>query len=309
MIMIQRLLVVCALVGGAAAEPPAWGDWIPRNAAWRERLDYRLEQIRRIEGSQERWDGIMNLAVSGLLVPNYTDVGYKVVATPAHVQKKLNDTLRAALRDGRVTSEHRVDQISGPAADFVRLGRLNDEVMRDMLAMHEAWSGVPLTPSNAYGLRLYKDRNTLTMHTDRVETHVVSSIVHVDRDLDEPWPIVIEGYDGKSVAVDLAPGETLFYESAKCIHGRPKPMKGRFYTSLFLHYRPRDWRVRMDDARRIVEPEFEKRDFTRPPSDAFDALRLTGTGYYEPDCAHRWCGLVAATDDAGDDDHVGASEL
>ena len=38
----------------------------------------------------------------------------------------------------------------------------------------------------------------------------------------EPWPIVIEGYDGRSVEVDLQPGEMLFYESAKCIHGRPR---------------------------------------------------------------------------------------
>ena len=51
------------------------------------------------------------------------------------------------------------------------------------------------------------------------------------------------------VHVDLQPGQTLFYESAKCIHGRPTPMKGRYYTSVFLHYRPTDWATRMDDAR------------------------------------------------------------
>ena len=41
--------------------------------------------------------------------------------------------------------------------------------------------------------------------------------------------------------VDLQPGEMLFYESAKCAHGRPRKMKGRWYSSLFMHYAPITW--------------------------------------------------------------------
>lgn len=324
--MALRFVLVVAALGFASAAPasdapvdaPVWGDWIPRTGAWVDRLNYRLEQVRRIEASQERWDAVMNLAVTGLLVPNFTDTGFKVVATPPAVHRRLNETLRAAREKGDHKAEHKVDQISGPRADFVSLGRLNNEIMRDMLPMHEAWAGVPLRASNAYGLRLYKDTNTLTMHTDRVETHVVSSIVHVDRDVDEPWPLVIEGFDGTSVSVDLLPGQTLFYESAKCIHGRPTPMKGRYYTSVFLHYRPTDWATRMDDARRLVEPVFEARDFAiAGKSPDFADLRLTGTGYYEPECAHRWCGLqpgvlTVDTDEDGGDiagDSPASSEL
>merc|ERR1719235_505253 len=107
--------------------------------------------------------------------------------------------------------------------------------------MHEAWAGgVQLQPTTAYGLRVYHDGNNLTMHVDQapVGTHVISSILHVDRDVDEPWPLVITGYDGRTVEVDLQPGQLLFYESAKCIHGRPRPLRGRWYSSLFMHYRP-----------------------------------------------------------------------
>lgn len=89
------------------------------------------------------------------------------------------------------------------------------------------------------------------MHTDHVGTHVVSSIVHVDRDTDEPWPIVIEGLDGVTMEVDLQPGEMLFYESAKCVHGRPRPLNGNWYSSLFVHYRPADW-VRRKSCCQIV---------------------------------------------------------
>jgi hypothetical protein len=32
----------------------------------------------------------------------------------------------------------------------------------------------------------------------------------------------------------------LFYESAKCLHGRMKAFRGDYYGSIFLHYRPVD---------------------------------------------------------------------
>ena len=43
----------------------------------------------------------------------------------------------------------------------------------------------------------------------------------------EPWPIQIEDQDGNLHSVNLEPGQMLFYESAKCLHGRMKLLKGR----------------------------------------------------------------------------------
>jgi len=222
-------------------------------------------------------------------VPNFTAIGFEVIPTPAKIHEMLNSTLHDKLRAGKIRSEGKVDQISGETAKFIDIGRLKAEVMAELQPVLEAWSAVDLVPSTAYGLRLYQDGNTLTMHTDRLETHVVSCIVHVDRDVDEPWPIVIEGLDGKTVEVDLQPGETLLYESAKCIHGRPRPMKGRWYTSLFVHYRPVGWATKMNDARAIVEPFFHS--YVSPPDPQWHSLRLRGTGYYEPECTHGWCDL------------------
>ena len=45
----------------------------------------------------------------------------------------------------------------------------------------------------------YQNASNLLMHVDKVEDHVVSSIFHVDHAYDddaEPWPIVIEAFDG-----------------------------------------------------------------------------------------------------------------
>ena len=32
----------------------------------------------------------------------------------------------------------------------------------------------------------------------------------------------------------------LFYESAKCLHGRRSTLKGSYYGSIFVHYQPVD---------------------------------------------------------------------
>merc|ERR1719235_1805846 len=114
------------------------------------------------------------------------------------------------------------------------------------------------------------------MHLDRVSTHVISSILHVGRDVDEPWPIVIEGFDGITNEVDLHPGEMLFYESAKCVHGRPRPLKGKWYTSLFMHYRPIDWNMSVQDAIKIAEPEFtaRHRQQTKEVDEGLPELRM-----------------------------------
>ena len=48
--------------------------------------------------------------------------------------------------------------------------------------------------------------------------------------------------DGGQHAVLLEPGEMVWYESARAIHGRPQPLQGEYYDNLFIHYSPvGDW--------------------------------------------------------------------
>jgi hypothetical protein len=35
----------------------------------------------------------------------------------------------------------------------------------------------------------------------------------------------------------------LFYESAKCLHGRRSQLKGKYYGSIFVHYQPVDPKI------------------------------------------------------------------
>ena len=104
---------------------------------------------------------------------------------------------------------------------FINQRDLNIKILNELLPLHEAWSGVKLTANNAYGLRVYRNESKLNMHIDKTDSHIISSILHVDHDADgEPWPIVIEDFQGNTNEVFLESGDMLFYESSKCLHGR-----------------------------------------------------------------------------------------
>ena len=134
------------------------------------------------------------------------------------------------------------------------------------------------------------------MHIDRTQTHVISCIYHIARSDDaQPWPIVIEDYDGNTNSVILTPGDILLYESSKNFHGRPNPFLGSWYTSLFVHFRPKDptWNTQDHDvdAHYAVPPQWREIPDTPNP---YPSLELIGTSMLEPDCPDYWCHLQTA---------------
>jgi len=192
-------------------------------------------------------------------------------------------------------SETKVKLIGGEQANWVDIGSLSTEVMNELTPLHEAWAGVELDPVIAYGLRVYQEDNNLLMHVDKSADHIISSIFHVGHDDDsEPWPLVIEGFDGKTAEVTLEAGEMLFYESAKCLHGRPTKFKGEWYSSLFIHYRPKDWNVTPFDLRTSVPPSWMKQQWDEGSKE--DVLRMVTTGFWEPECGGGWCALKGHLD-------------
>ena len=70
------------------------------------------------------------------------------------------------------------------------------------------------------------------VHVDVDRLPLVSScIIQVAQDIDEPWPIEVYDHSGKAWNVTMQPGDLTLYESHTVLHGRPFPMKGRFYVS------------------------------------------------------------------------------
>jgi len=53
-------------------------------------------------------------------------------------------------------------------------------------------------------------------------------------------PVEIYTHAGEAVNVSMAPGDMVMYESHTCVHGRPAPLKGRFFANVFVHFEPID---------------------------------------------------------------------
>jgi prolyl 4-hydroxylase len=78
----------------------------------------------------------------------------------------------------------------------------------------------------------------LEEHVDRIQTHAVSAILQIDQEIDEPWGLTLLDHKGVTHWVYLLPGEMVYYESAKCLHGRPRPFVGKSFANVFVHYKP-----------------------------------------------------------------------
>ena len=144
---------------------------------------------------------------------------------------------------GLFQPETQIREIETSLQDFIPAlnyeeAQFNDAVSNLLKADHEKWSGMELLDSACYGFRAYQRGSYLHNHVDRGLSHIISSTICIDRQLEEPWPIYIEDIYGEAHEVNLEPGEFLYYEGARLIHGRPWPMKGDYYIGVFVHYRP-----------------------------------------------------------------------
>jgi hypothetical protein len=115
----------------------------------------------------------------------------------------------------------------------------NHWLLDELHQEHERWSGGPLKQAACYGIRVYQSESYLRTHVDR-STHVVSSTLCVDCRLRSRWPFYIEDAEGHPHEISIEPGEMLFFAGTLLPHGRPYPLDGEYYASIFLHYTPVD---------------------------------------------------------------------
>jgi len=107
------------------------------------------------------------------------------------------------------------------------------------------WAGVELQETAMYGLRQYEGGARLLSHVDRIKTHAVSLIVNVAQEnLASPWPVEIFDHGDRLHEITMEAGDLVYYESAKNLHGRNRPLTckpgGCRFVNLFAHYRPID---------------------------------------------------------------------
>lgn len=110
-----------------------------------------------------------------------------------------------------------------------------------LLPMVEEWIGgqVALELTDIYGIRRYKDGARLLTHVDRQETHAVSVIINLEQiGMRKDWFVEIYDFNGNLHMIPMVPGQIVYYESARCLHGRMTPLAGTSYSNIFSHYRP-----------------------------------------------------------------------
>lgn len=181
---------------------------------------------------------------------NFTDVGYKKIRAPEHIF--------ALLLEFWEKNKHReVDEDWFPGNIFVNYWKspskmvnvedknnegggdeLLDELWEASVDTISEWTGQKLVPSSLYGIRVYKEGAVLSCHVDRLPL-VSSAIINVAQDPDaEPWPLEVIGHDGIARNVTMEPGDMVLYESHSVMHGRPFPLKGKYYANVFIHFEP-----------------------------------------------------------------------
>ena len=172
----------------------------------------------------------------------YFGLGFEKSELPPDLHARLVDQVRRrAHRFQPAASREEIRSIERAIPPAVQLQdpAFDEEIRRALQARHEAWSEMKLTPSAGGGIRAFQRGSYVLHHVDRTSTRIISSILCVDHKLDAPWPLRIEDIDGRAHEVDLAPGELLFYEGARLLHGRPWPLRGDYCISMSVHYRPR----------------------------------------------------------------------
>ena len=232
---------------------------------------------------------------AALTMQNFTQYGWGLTQGPPELTAELRREINKAAKEPMM-NERQIQVIHGPNTPwFINRPDLTHKVLHQMQPILESWSGMELRPAIAYGFRLYRNESRLWMHVDRTQTHVISCIYHIDSSEDaEPWPIVIEDYEGNTNSVVLQPGDVLLYESAKNFHGRPNRLIGSWYSSVFVHYYPKNpqWqRTNHDLDSHYAIPPFW---YDHVPNDKYPRLNVHGTSMAEPDCPDSWCNLEQA---------------
>jgi len=171
----------------------------------------------------------------------YCGLGFKKGRLKPDLYAQMLEKLRAGVMHFR--PEHKIDEVRSMEGSVIPSlyyedKEFNKHLSKVLKPAHEQWSGMKLQESACYGFRAYQRGCYLHNHVDRTQTHIISSTICVDHSLDSPWPLYMEDIDGKGFQVDMEPGEFIFYEGARLLHGRPYPLNGNYYVGMFVHYRP-----------------------------------------------------------------------
>ncbi|MEM1181872.1 MAG: class I SAM-dependent methyltransferase [Acidobacteriota bacterium] len=171
----------------------------------------------------------------------YFGLGFDKTRMPPDLFDLVQGRIRGAVeRFEPAASREEVRSLRPSMVPALRLRdpTFDEEVCGALHTEHEARTGMKLERAAGSGLFVYQRGTYVLPHVNRMGAGIFSSVACIAGELDEPWPVYLEDVDGKAHEIELAPGDLLFYEGARLIHGHPWPLRGRFLISLAVHFRP-----------------------------------------------------------------------
>jgi prolyl 4-hydroxylase len=181
------------------------------------------------------------------LIPAYTEAGFAKSKLPARLFSKIQAFYHAnrdAAKEETVPGDFIVNTAKSKAkgSSLIDLSTaLRAEIHDNLKASMERWSGKELLPTYVYGIRIYHRGAILKCHRDRLATHIIGAIINIDQEVEEDWVLVIDDHHHRRHQITLKPGEMIFYESSRLIHGRPTAFKGDLFANIFCHFKPTDY--------------------------------------------------------------------
>jgi hypothetical protein len=196
---------------------------------------------------------------------NYTETGFMKIQAPESLRQLLtqhwemnkDEQAKENWPKANIYTNHWAAETRMVSVEDSNLAgggyHLKDKVWAAARDTIEKWTGMELQPTSLYGIRVYTEGAILSPHVDRLPL-VSSCIVNVAQDVDEPWPLEVIDRQGNAVNVTMEPGDMVLYESHSLIHGRPFPLKGRFFANIFIHFEPTGRHVyhRSDDPEKEI---------------------------------------------------------
>lgn len=189
-------------------------------------------------------------------LPKLTPLGFKVTKVPPKTWKLIKEVY-FLLKENKIVRKENWEGITNfihdkegktSDVDFFDMDvvpRMKEIIQEELKCVHDAFIDYKeeLDPVWIYGLRSYTNGAVLENHYDRPNTHHISSIVIVDKDVVEDWPLQIQDHSGKWHEIYTEPGDMILYESAICAHGRTKPLNGKYYRNFFVHYKLKNYNL------------------------------------------------------------------
>ncbi|CAK0870438.1 unnamed protein product, partial [Prorocentrum cordatum] len=254
-------------------------------------------------GMERHWQ---NNAMPRLFVPRFTAVGWKMVMPPEELHQRVAEWYES--------QRWRMIPETWPSTDDV--GCNNNYDNDDYLIPHneappvmamsrwikeqlQEWMGTEVDPSFRifYGARLQRRGGTCGLHVDMGQTHIMSATYNIaQKRQTKPWPLAFVEPGGQVSRAEQQPGHVVFYEGGSGMHGRPEPLEGEEFVSIYFHFRPKDWLPRYQ---RALPSDSSFRELVRVQADVLRILTAAPGVEGPPLQADARRALLLEADDAG----------